>query len=414
MPFWDEIHVHCTMNKENSVDFVSFVFDTTVFSYDGVVYKQKEGTPMGSIVSPIIAQFVEGLVLDRTLPSFTSQVPFYKKFVDDIVTAVPEDQIQASLDILRSHCQCREYTLNSKYLLPKSDFGDRPLPLIIDGEKAGEGEFPHMAVIAYQKSGSPELHWACGGSLISSLFVVTAAHCSFSPEYGIPIKIRIGTTFMKSEKHSQERKIVEILKHPHREGFYHDIALLRLEYMIDFNIYVRPACLSIQDLGAITATATGFGVTDFSSTTMNQYLMKTTLTIYPYDNCMKIYEGLIEDELPKGLLPSQLCAGDPKGRSDTCSGDSGGPLQIRKEEPFLMYEIIGVTSFGLFCGQPNMPSFFTKISHYTPWIEQIVWDKKFRFEGGTELALLTTHFTIEEILYLARKLLSYVKIVLGS
>lgn len=49
------------------------------------------------------------------------------------------------------------------------------VPLIVGGENATAGEFPHMALLGYTVKGV--VIWACGGSLISEKYVLTAGHC---------------------------------------------------------------------------------------------------------------------------------------------------------------------------------------------------------------------------------------------
>lgn len=37
-----------------------------------------------------------------------------------------------------------------------------------------------------------------------------------------------------------------------------------------------------------------------------------------------------------------------------------------------MFHVVGVVSFGQFCGF-DTPGVYTRVSHYLPWIEEIVW-----------------------------------------
>lgn len=48
--------------------------------------------------------------------------------------------------------------------------------LIVGGVKAKVGEFPHMAAMGFRHPNG-QAEFFCGGSLISELFVLTAAHC---------------------------------------------------------------------------------------------------------------------------------------------------------------------------------------------------------------------------------------------
>lgn len=54
--------------------------------------------------------------------------------------------------------------------------------------------------------------------------------------------------------------------------------------------------------------------------------------------------------------------------------DSGGPIQITLAENRCIRHIIGVTSFGAYCGGANVPAFYTRVSSYLDWIEAKVWN----------------------------------------
>lgn len=51
-----------------------------------------------------------------------------------------------------------------------------PTGLIVGGVKTKAGEFPHMAVLGWSEPNG-DVNWACGASLISDRFVLTAGHC---------------------------------------------------------------------------------------------------------------------------------------------------------------------------------------------------------------------------------------------
>lgn len=52
-------------------------------------------------------------------------------------------------------------------------------------------------------------------------------------------------------------------------------------------------------------------------------------------------------------------------------GDSGGPLMlpIRSGAQFPFHQI-GIVSNGYSCALSNMPALYTRISHYSDWIEE--------------------------------------------
>ncbi|XP_020300103.1 serine protease snake-like [Pseudomyrmex gracilis] len=249
-------------------------------------------------------------------------------------------------------------------------------PLIVGGVAAKPAEFPHMAVIGYGKDG--DISWQCGGSVISESFVLTAAHCMESPDRGPAAKVRVGLNDLTTpDETMQERDIAERIQHPDYVFTirYHDIALLKLDRPLEFNSRVRPACLEVnfQVPGKI-AIASGFGKTSYDSNKGSNELMKVQLNYIPEDDCKEGYaEDIGTKPLPQGLISSLLCAGIMEGGKDTCQGDSGGPLQRVLEDPYCMYSIVGVTSFGKFCAFKSMPAIYTRVQSYLDWIENIVW-----------------------------------------
>ena len=77
--------------------------------------------------------------------------------------------------------------------------------------------------------------------------------------------------------------------------------------------------------------------------------------------CQKGYDhiGTVE------LTDKQICAG--RGETDTCAGDSGGPLLA--SNPDGSWTVVGITSFGVGCGNQIFPGVYTKVSEYMDWID---------------------------------------------
>uniref|UniRef100_A0A182M910 Peptidase S1 domain-containing protein n=1 Tax=Anopheles culicifacies TaxID=139723 RepID=A0A182M910_9DIPT len=261
---------------------------------------------------------------------------------------------------------------------------------IVGGSETDSGEVPFIGALGYRAQnqasaeGGAAYTWACGSSLITPRFLVTAAHCSSSP-YGEPVVVRMGTTNLITPAHPddvQDRTIKNIIVHPKYKTSqkYDDIALLEVASQFMFDVVLQPTCLHTDDTdldASVVLYAAGWGFTgDLYSP---EALLRTNLSTVPVEECNKAYV-MFRARMKDGIRPSQYCArgtdqliGDAGLYSDTCEGDSGGPLYyVSGDEISPKYYLLGITSFGAGCGSSN-PSVYTRISYYLDWIESHVW-----------------------------------------
>lgn len=255
-------------------------------------------------------------------------------------------------------------------------------PFIVNGNATDIGQWPWQGGIARYLQDYSRWFLLCGASLLNELWVITAAHCVTYAGTTLTIEpdkfqVYLGKYHRqdsKDDEYVQVRKIQEIHIHPDYDPglFDADIALIQLDSPIQLNSRVQPVCLPTEQTSrdnlveGKVGVVTGWGMNE--NETYSETLQQAVLPVVSQANCEKGYE---ESELPLTVTDNMFCAGFKQGRSDACSGDSGGPMvfvdESAKERKWVLE---GIVSWGSpkGCGNANQYGGFTTVSRFLDWI----------------------------------------------
>lgn len=244
---------------------------------------------------------------------------------------------------------------------------------IIGGVDAKVGDNPQIVSITKTGQVGP----FCAGTLINKDWVVTAAHCLVNSRVN-PYEIIKTSVFLvaisdwdtnidpddidPNNLNKESRHVKKIVIYPYYRpiGNQSDIALLQLKVPVT---KTTPQAIGRVDTVNLTQDATiwGWGNTESDPDVSPAYpfiLQTAKVNVFPNSQCSDWLKTVFNGQI-------MLCAGLRDGGIDTCQGDSGGPITLDGK-------LIGITSFGFGCAQPQSPGVYTRISNYQDWINSII------------------------------------------
>ncbi|KAJ0178696.1 hypothetical protein K1T71_005471 [Dendrolimus kikuchii] len=246
---------------------------------------------------------------------------------------------------------------------------------------AKPGDWPWHVAILIKDSVTDLSKYQCGGNIVSTTAIVTAAHCGFIRGLQInteDIIVVAGVSDYKNLDHPgiQTRIAQRLILHPSYNFEYSssDLAIIKVN-PFKFTDYVQPICIwgpvyDKTNLFGKEATVVGFGATENgkqSNTLRSTYIMvqndTTCIAFAP-----KVYAKLINE--------FTFCAGyGPTAGINPRNGDSGGGLVVETMQPDhkISWYLRGVLSkCGVSPGKvncdPNYYVVYTDVGPHYGWI----------------------------------------------
>ena len=286
---------------------------------------------------------------------------------------------------------------------------------VIEGRPSEEGARPWQVGLASTLNldkRDPESQYQaqfCGGSVMNSIWVLTAAHCVTDDAGSAMPPGDLAILYGNNDlTRARVALVEEIIVHEtyNTESLVGDIAMVRLAEPLDLDAdlvaAVETADAAIEtefSPPATTAIVSGWGIREDGTAPVVLY--EVDIDIQPLAVCeqglidlyhrqfaemlrsvagrlkvspeaaaeaFQVIVGAAADPVPDTML----CAGIATGERDSCNGDSGGPLVVEGLQGVVQ---VGIVSWGEVpltaagpCGNAQLYGYYTRVASYHDWI----------------------------------------------
>ncbi|XP_047737802.1 phenoloxidase-activating factor 2-like isoform X2 [Hyalella azteca] len=236
------------------------------------------------------------------------------------------------------------------------------------------GEFPWVGMIlrTYFVADSPMNAFIGGAILVHPRIMLTAAHKVYK-ENVTNLHVRVGEWDIETDfepGQHQGRAVESIVLHPlfNDKNLQHDVALVVLATPVTLQAHVRSICLarSLNDVQTNACVINGWGKNSFEGGSYQTVMKSLTLPLVAHNRCQSL---LRETRLGYWfeLHSSFICAGGELGK-DACTSDGGGPLACPRRGAPNEYLLVGITAWGIGCGDQGVPGVYASTIADRSWI----------------------------------------------
>lgn len=95
---WNSLKEYTTLNQDIFIEALKLTLNSNYSQHKNKFYQQLDGCAMGSPISSTVAQLVMEYLEEKVLSNTNIPILFLKRYVDDCITAVPENQIDEILN----------------------------------------------------------------------------------------------------------------------------------------------------------------------------------------------------------------------------------------------------------------------------------------------------------------------------
>lgn len=234
--------------------------------------------------------------------------------------------------------------------------------LVIDsarshGEARAVGRYDYFADILVTP---PNQHppFICGGTLIRSDIVLTAAQCFVE---GATVLVRVGA--ISTNDGTPWRETLGLWPHEeYADGFENDIMIIKLRERV---VGIEPVQYNVDERVPkqnAELTLFGFGAQSELNLAPSNVLRETAVIAGTFAACNRQYASRLDENI-------HICAlGPANGAEDACHGDGGAPLIIKGDDASSDLQV-GIVSFGVGCGRAGSYSGSSSTAGYAQWIQ---------------------------------------------